>query len=120
MSYAENINRVKKMINLYLRFYEELNDFLSLERRKVCFTHSVAENSSIKDVIESLGVPHTEIDLILVNKKSVNFSYKVHNNDYISVYPVFETLDITDVIHLRPKPLRETCFIADVHLGKLT
>lgn len=108
------------MINLHLRFYEELNDFLPLERRKVCFTHSVSENSSIKDVIESLGVPHTEVDLILVNRRSVNFSYKVHGNDHISVYPVFETLDITDVIHLRPKPLRETCFIADVHLGKLT
>lgn len=107
------------MITINIRFYEELNDFLPLEKRKVEITLSIAKRSSIKDVIESLGVPHTEIDLILVNGHSVDFTYKVLDNDFISVYPMFEALDISELTHVRPLPLRNTCFILDVHLGKL-
>jgi uncharacterized protein with PIN domain len=101
------------------RFYEELNDFLSGEKKKVRFEHTFIDRPSVKDMIESLGVPHAEIDLILVNGISVNFDYIVQNEDEISVYPVFESLDITNVQHLRNKPLREPKFIADVHLGSL-
>src|SRR5215208_5091043 len=107
------------MINIHLRFYEELNDFLPLEKRKISFDHTILVKTSIKDIIESLGVPHTEIDLILVNGQSVNFTYQVQENDYISIYPVFELLDIGELTHLRPEPLRNPRFILDVHLGKL-
>jgi uncharacterized protein len=101
------------------RFYEELNDFLPEDKRKVRFTHEFTDRASVKDMIESLGVPHAEIDMILVNGNSVDFSYLVEDRNDISVYPVFESLDITDVQHLRSKPLREPKFIADVHLGSL-
>jgi len=103
----------------YFRFYEELNDFLPAEKRKATFSHQFAASASIKDIIESLGVPHTEIDLILVNGKSIDFSYLLQEGDRVSVYPVFEAVDITPVIKLRPSPLRITRFILDVHLGKL-
>jgi uncharacterized protein len=108
------------MHKIYLRFYEELNDFLPEEKRKKRFAHQFIDRTSIKDLIESLGVPHTEVDFILVNGKSVNFKYLINDGDDISVYPVFESLDITDVQHLRPKPLRKPKFVADVHLGRLT
>lgn len=107
------------MKTVFFRFYEELNDFLPVEKRKTRFEHSFLDRTSIKDMIESLGVPHAEVDLILVNGNSVNFSYLVNNNDNISVYPVFESLDISDVQHLRAKPLRDKKFILDVHLGTL-
>lgn len=108
------------MIHLTVRFYEELNDFLPLDKQKKAFAHVIAQDASVKDVIESLGVPHTEIDLILVNGTSVDFKYKVRNNDSISVYPVFESFDISPIIRLRPQPLRKPTFILDTHLGKLT
>jgi len=79
----------------------------------VSFVHSIDKNPSVKDTIEALGVPHTEVDLILVNGESVDFAYLLQNGDKISVYPVFETIDI------RPQPLREIRFVLDVHLGKL-
>ena len=107
------------MHKAFLRFYEELNDFLPEEKKKKRFTHQYIDKTSVKDLIESLGVPHTEIDLILVNGKSVDFKYLINDNDDISVYPVFESLDISDVQHLRPKPLRQPKFICDVHLGRL-
>ena len=108
------------MHTIYIRFYEELNDLLPDERKKKRFEHHYLDRTSVKDLIESLGVPHTEVDLILVNGKSVGFDYIINDEDDISVYPVFESFDIKDVQHLRVEPLREPKFIADVHLGKLT
>lgn len=108
------------MKKVTIRFYEELNDFLPEEKRKIRFEHSYSGRESVKDLIEAMGVPHTEIDLILVNGKSVGFNYIIGNKDDISVYPVFESLDIKKIQHLRPTPLREPKFILDVHLGKLS
>jgi uncharacterized protein with PIN domain len=108
------------MHKVYFRFYEELNDFLPKEKRKVRFIHTFIDRASIKDVIESLGVPHTEVDLILANGKSIDFNYIINDGDEFSVYPMFESLDISNVQHLRPIPLRNPKFIADVHLGKLS
>ena len=108
------------MHKVYLRFYEELNDFLPEEKKKKRFTHYYIDRTSVKDLIESFGVPHTEVDLILVNRKSVGFKYKINDGDDISVYPLFESFDISDVQYLRAKPLRKPKFVADVHLGRLT
>ena len=107
------------MAEVSFRFYEELNDFLPPNRKKRDFTVPFRPQNSIKDMIESVGVPHTEVDLILVNGKSVDFSYIVQLGDQISVYPVFESLDISNVTRLRPAPLRRTRFVLDTHLGKL-
>ncbi len=101
------------------RFYEELNHFLPPWRRRQTFRHSFRGRSSVKDMIEALGVPHTEIELILANGRSVRFSYLVRDGDRISVYPMFEALDITPLLRLRPKPLRVTRFVLDAHLGRL-
>ena len=104
---------------LNIRFYEELNDFVSKDKRKKRFQHKFIDRTSVKDLIESLGVPHTEVDLILVNGNSVSFDYIINDKDDIAVYPVFESLDITNIQHLRKKPFRKPRFVCDVHLGKL-
>lgn len=103
----------------YFRFYEELNDFLQAQRRKNTFRFAFAGSPGIKDPIEALGVPHTEIDLIIVNGNSVGFDYRLKNNDRVSVYPVFESFDISPLVRLREKPLREIRFVIDVNLGQL-
>ena len=103
----------------HFRFYEELNDFLPPSQRKVTFEHEWHGADSIKHLIESIGVPHTEVDLIVVNGASVDFAYRPQDGDRISVYPVFESIDISPVTRLRPQPLRETRFVADGHLGRL-
>ena len=101
------------------RFYEELNDFLPAEKHKTSFRMPFFGTPSVKDVIQAIGVPHTAIDLILVNGQSVDFSHRLHGGERVAVYPVFERLDISPVIRLRPRPLRATRFIVDGHLGKL-
>jgi uncharacterized protein len=101
------------------RFYEELNDFLPPERRRASFAYSVAGTRSVKDAIEAIGVPHTEIDLILVDGHSVGFDRVLRGGERVAVYPVFERLDIAPLQHLRPRPLRELRFVLDIQLGKL-
>jgi uncharacterized protein with PIN domain len=102
-----------------LRFYEELNDFLPEERRKRAFAIEIDRARSVKDAIESAGVPHTEVDLILVDGRSVDFSALLRGGERVAVYPVFERLDVSPLVHLRPRPLREPRFVADGHLGRL-
>ena len=101
------------------RFYEELNDFLPADRRKIAFDYVFTGTPSVKDSIEAIGVPHPEVDLILVDNVSVGFDYLLRGGERVAVYPVFERLDITPLTRLRPKPLREPRFVLDVHLGKL-
>jgi hypothetical protein len=101
------------------RFYAELNDFLPQDRKKKEFEHHFEGTPAVKDTIEALGVPHVEVDVILVNGVSVDFSHRLVNGDRVAVYPVFESLDISGLVKLRPRPLRQVLFIADVHLRKL-
>lgn len=107
------------MATAHFRFYEELNDFLPPARRKVEFSVHFSRCPSVKDMIESLGVPHPEIELILVNGQSVDFSYQLRDTDRVSIYPVFESLDITPLIRLREWPLRNPRFVVDCNLGRL-
>ena len=102
-----------------VRFYEELNDFLPEDRKKRQFRQRFHPGDTVKALIESLGIPHTEVDLILVNGRSVPFDHQVHQGDRISVYPVFESLEIGSVTKVRPEALRRTRFVLDVHLGRL-
>ena len=107
------------MSQVFFRFYAELNDLLPAEWRQVTFPQPFKGRVTVKHLIESLGVPHGEVDLILVDGRSVDFDYIVADGDRISVYPVFESLDIGHVNRLRPEPLRDTRFVLDGHLGQL-
>ncbi len=107
------------MTTVYFRFYAELNDFLPRGKRALRFPYSFAGPQSLKHLIEAAGVPHTEVDLVLVNNESVDFSFVPGDGDQISVYPVFEALDIAAVSRVRPQPLRQTRFVLDAHLGRL-
>jgi uncharacterized protein len=107
------------MDRVFFRFYATLNDFLPPGRKQREFVHSFLDRTSIKDMIETLGVPHTEVDLILVNSEAIDFSYIAREGDRISVYPFFETIDITPLLRVRPKRLELHRFILDTHLGKL-
>ena len=82
-------------------------------------TRSFSPRTSIKDAIEATGVPHAEVDLVLVNGVTVDFGQPVRDQDRVSVYPVFESIDIAAITRVRPAPLRVLRFALDVHLGRL-
>lgn len=102
-----------------VRFYAELNDHLEPEAQYRTLRKSLVVPGSVKDMIESCGVPHTEVELILTNGASVDFGYQVRDGDRIAVYPMFESLDVTPELRVRTTVLRDLQFVLDVHLGKL-
>lgn len=102
-----------------LRVYAELNDFLSLELRGTTMRREVRPHQTVKDVIEAAGIPHTEVDLVVIDGEPVDFSHRPTSGDRVAVYPVFETLDVASIARLRPAPLREPRFVVDVNLGRL-
>ncbi|WP_137818552.1 Mut7-C RNAse domain-containing protein [Pseudomonas sp. 2FG] len=107
------------MVTATFRFYEELNDFLPAERRRQAFACVCARAASTKHMIEALGVPHTEVELVLVNGESVGFERLLEDGDRVAVYPKFEALDISSLLKVREQPLRVLRFVADAHLGGL-
>ena len=102
-----------------LRFYAELCDLLPRRHRSGRISHEPIETQSIKDLVESYGVPHTEVEVVLVAGRSVGWDHRPRAGDRVSVYPVFEAFDVRSLVRLRPEPLRETRFVLDGHLGAL-
>ncbi|WP_327117997.1 Mut7-C ubiquitin/RNAse domain-containing protein [Nocardia sp. NBC_01730] len=102
-----------------IRVYAELNDFLRPDERYTVLRRLFRPHQTVKDVVEAAGIPHTEVDLVLVNGQPVDFDHHPQIGDRITAYPVFETLDIGRVTRVRPRPLREPRFVADVNLGGL-
>jgi hypothetical protein len=107
------------MKTVRFRFYEELNRYLPEEKQKIWFEFSFPDVITIEEALELLGVPAPEIDLILVNQQSESLEYQLKEGDRISVYPVFELLDIAGISSVRETPLRRPAFICDAHLGRL-
>ncbi len=107
---------IKKVI---LRIFGDLNNFLK-DNDKLYREITFKDRQTIKDILEGLKIPHTEVYLLLKNNKAISLDYLVQDGDTISVYPVFMSFDIEDSIYtVRKKYTSYPKFIADAHLGKL-
>jgi uncharacterized protein len=106
-----------KPFTVRLRLHGDLDFFLRPAARGRNVERSLSEKTSVKDAIESFGVPHPEVDLILVNGRSVDFDYALANDADVELYPV-----VRDRSKFKYKPLqvaRYSRFVVDGHLGKL-
>ncbi len=103
----------------WFRFYAELNDHLAPGQQYQTLEKPFFVPGAVKDLIESFGVPHTEVELIMINGESAGFSQLVRNGDRVAVYPMFESFDVSAELQVRPHPLRVPKFVLDVQLGRL-
>lgn len=101
------------------RLYEELNDYLPRADRKRDLDVSFEAPCPVRHLVEGLGIPHTEIELILIDGVSVGLDRPLHGGERVAVYPMFEALDVAPLLRLRPAPLRDPRFFADAQLGRL-
>jgi uncharacterized protein len=107
-----------KPFTVRLRFHGDLNVFLGSRAGDAVIERQLAEKTSIKDVIESCGVPHPEVDLILVDEQTVGFDHTLANDTKVEVFPVENRG--TDRTEKRLQTIGITRFVADGHLGGLT
>lgn len=96
------------MIGVSVRFHGELNDFLRPPKREVRFDQTAGATDTIKHVIESIGIPHTEIGQVVVNGQMLPLSAQLSEGDQLDVYP-----------HSEPVFLSDPRFVVDGHLGRL-
>ncbi len=97
-----------------LRFYGELKDFLP--KGDSTATVGVADGPSVKDRIEACGVPHPEVDLIVIDGEAVGFDHHLAPGDRVAVYPPFRWLGVRSPLRAEPPVGR---FAVDVNLGRL-
>src|SRR5690606_6125975 len=107
------------MVTASFRFYDRLGDFLPRARRGRAFSARCAQAATAKHMIEALGVPHTEVALLLVNGESSGFEHLLREGDRVAVYPAFGQLDVGGLQRLRSLPQGLPRFVADAHLGAL-
>lgn len=101
------------------QFHGSLNDLLSPAQRNVPIIYQFDDEPAIKHAIETIGVPHTEVDVILVNDNSVDFFYSLSDDDRVEVYDVKAKENFPSWWSLTPPHVVPEKFILDVHLGKL-
>jgi len=107
------------MAEAYLRFYEELNEYLPTSKRKREFTFALEGKTSVRHMLEILAVPVSEVEFILVNGASADLSCFLAAGDRVSIYPVFESFNVKQLLRFRKAPLRRTKFVVDSGLRRL-
>ena len=100
-------------------FHDSLNDFLHPRVRNAWFTYSFSGFPAVKDAIEAIGVPHPEVDVILVNGAPVPFGQPLKTDDQVEVYPANPLRSWPEIYSLQAGLPVSDSFILDVHLGKL-
>ena len=101
------------------RCFGGLQKLLVRRYREMPVEYRFRGHPGVKDAIEALGVPHTEVEAILANGRSVGFDHQLQPGDAIDVYPVFAPVPAQLLRPLSPQPPDPAAFILDVHLGKL-
>ena len=103
-----------------ITFHDNIREILAPRFRGLeKIHHPLNRDASIKDVIESFRVPHTEIRQLKVNGREVSFTYKVQDGDQIDVHPLRPPFDVFHPTLLRPVPLDNYRFIVDVNVARL-
>lgn len=100
-------------------FFGSLNDFPALSGNDYKIIYKFAGTPAVKDAVEAIGVPHPEIDVIIVNELPVDFAHLVHSDDNVEVYPADAGKEWPAGFSLQAKHPAPDRFVLDVHLGKL-
>ena len=101
----------------HFHFHRELRGFFADPGAAISLKYDFDGKPSVKDAVEAIGVPHTEVDSIVVNGTPVGFGYHLKDGDAVSVYPASFSPEIPERVALRGAP--RPSFVVDVNLGKL-
>lgn len=121
----DQINTADKLYHCTFEFFGDCQVFLDDSLRGQSVAYAFDDKPSVKDAIEAIGIPHTEVLAIQVNKrgsnKFVDFQYKISHDDHIQVYSTPDFFQLNDLLPEQRLPYRpeKLTFLLDVHLGGL-
>nr|WP_255749492.1 Mut7-C ubiquitin/RNAse domain-containing protein [Pontibacter liquoris] len=100
-------------------FHGPLQDFLSRSKKGSWQSYAFTGLPAVKDAIEAQGVPHPEVNVLLVNGAPVPLLHPLAACDWVEVYPAGSSYNLPESWSLRASRPPTTAFVLDVHLGKL-
>lgn len=103
--------RIGAMTRACIRVYAELNDFLPEELRRRAFTRQLPAGADVLRLLSDLHIPPATVDLVIAADEPVDLSHVIQEGERISLFPVFEALDIAPATRIRDEPLRDPRFI---------
>jgi hypothetical protein len=111
----------EKTAHLLLEFHGDVPDLLNrVPEKNNTIIYPLSRRASIKDILESLGVPHTEVGKIILNGVEQRFEKIAENGEHFEIHPLSPALPPTEATILRPNPLKTCCiFLVDINVGRL-
>jgi hypothetical protein len=85
-------------VTVSFRFYGYLNDFLPPFRRGLRFRQVLGTRWSVREALTAIGVPHSRVDVVVVNGTPVDFSHVLEDGDRVAMYPPFRSIDLGDIV----------------------
>jgi len=105
---------------MIINFWGNLKELLRPPfRGQKMVAYQLTRQASVKDIIEALGVPHTEVGRLTVAGRELSFAALGAENDRLDVYPLCPPVDVLTPTLLRPEPLASITFAVDMNVGKL-
>jgi uncharacterized protein with PIN domain len=98
-------------VRVCISFNGDLKDLLKNDGKGQWIPVEFPGKRSVKDLVQSLGVPHTEVGKIRIKDQWIDPGYILHEGDTVEVFPVSPGKTIID--------MDNHGFICDVHLWKL-
>ncbi len=107
------------MVPVKIVFHGDLFLFLGRDQRKNSHIETPLDRrTSIKDFLEALGIPHSEIYRLTVGEREKDFNYIVEDGDLIEVFPFPSPVNPMLETLLR-SPVTCTSFAVDANVSKL-
>jgi len=93
-------------ISAQFRVHGALNDLVPPQRRHRAFVVVCPEHATIKHTAEAMGIPHTEVGIVLLDGQPADLAHRVPESGTVDLHPA-------------PPPRAPLRFVADVHLAGL-
>ncbi|MBU0960857.1 MAG: Mut7-C ubiquitin/RNAse domain-containing protein [Proteobacteria bacterium] len=120
LCYRQEVATPVNISPVTLHFHGWLTTLIHRVRRSNgLVTPALNRRTSIKDLIESFGVPHTEVGSIKINGQTVSFAHIIEEESAVEIFPSQPPVNVLNSCPLRPKPLDAIRFLVDANVGKL-
>jgi hypothetical protein len=90
-----------KPFTVWLRFAGDLALFLRSKSADGVIERRLKEKTSIKDVIESCGIPHPKVDVVAISGRSVGLDHTVSYDSEVEVFPVRTSYTLDTCKHIQ-------------------